>query len=128
MIQFIQKRKRSKLDMAPLIDVVFLLLIFFMLTFAIQGEGMDISLPEGKALKKQNQKSLILKIGKGDALKINNELVPIELLQKTLEQNLSDRLDKSVVIEAHQTTSYELFAKILDVSRMAGAEGFSIVK
>ena len=46
MILMKPRRKISKLDMAPLIDVVFLLLIFFMLTFAIQGQGMDISLPE----------------------------------------------------------------------------------
>ena len=50
MIEFMRRqRKRSKFDVAPLIDVVFLLLIFFMLTFAIQGEGMDINLPEGQA-------------------------------------------------------------------------------
>ncbi len=122
------RRKISKLDMAPLIDVVFLLLIFFMLTFAIQGQGMDISLPEGQSADAQTEESLIVKINNDEKIKINNELVSIESFQKTIEQKLNGRIDKTVVIEAQQTTRYELFARILDLSRLAGAEGFSIVK
>ncbi|MDP7056762.1 MAG: biopolymer transporter ExbD [Nitrospinaceae bacterium] len=122
------RRKISKLDMAPLIDVVFLLLIFFMLTFAIQGQGMDISLPEGQSADAQTEESLIVKINNDEKIKINNELVSIESFQETIEQKLNGRIDKTVVIEAQQTTRYELFARILDLSRLAGAEGFSIVK
>ncbi len=128
MILMIPRRKISKLDMAPLIDVVFLLLIFFMLTFAIQGQGMDISLPEGQSADAQTEESLIVKINNDEKIKINNELVSIESFQETIEQKLNGRIDKTVVIEAQQTTRYELFARILDLSRLAGAEGFSIVK
>ncbi|HAK37414.1 MAG: biopolymer transporter ExbD [Nitrospinaceae bacterium] len=128
MILMRPRRKISKLDMAPLIDVVFLLLIFFMLTFAIQGQGMDISLPEGQSADAQTEESLIVKINNDEKIKINNELVSIESFQKTIEQKLNGRIDKTVVIEAQQTTRYELFARILDLSRLAGAEGFSIVK
>ncbi len=122
------RRKISKLDMAPLIDVVFLLLIFFMLTFAIQGQGMDISLPEGQSEDTQEEESLIVKIDRNQKVKINNEPVSIENFRETIESKLSGRIDKTVVVEAQQTTRYELFAKILDLSRLAGAEGFSIVK
>ena len=48
MVQIQRTRKRRfRMDMAPLIDVVFLLLIFFMLTFAVLGQAMDVTLPEG---------------------------------------------------------------------------------
>jgi biopolymer transport protein ExbD len=129
MIQFLQQqRKPSKMDMAPLIDVVFLLLIFFMLTFAIQGEGMDISLPQGQSEEVQKEESLTITIGEDSTIEVNNELIPVEKLQEILEQRLKGRLDKTVVIEAQRTTRYELFVKVLDVSRLAGAEGFSVVK
>ena len=123
-----RQRKRTKFDIAPLIDVVFLLLIFFMLTFAIQGEGMDISLPEQKSVEYQVEERLTIKIRKDHTLKVINEIVPLEVLQKTLEKYINARRDKNVTIEAHQTTRYELFAKVLDISRLAGAEGFSIIK
>ena len=121
-------RKLSKLDMAPLIDVVFLLLIFFMLTFAIQGQGMDISLPNGQSEETKNEKSLVVKIGKNQTIKINNEPIIMENFREAIEEKLNGRIDKTVVVEAEQKTRYELFAKILDYSRLAGAEGFSIVK
>ena len=114
--------------MAPLIDVVFLLLIFFMLTFAIQGQGMDISLPNGQSEETKNEESLVVKIGKNQTIKINNEPVTMEKFREAIEEKLNGRIDKTVVVEAEQKTRYELFAKILDYSRLAGAEGFSIVK
>ena len=123
-----RQKKRSRLDIAPLIDVIFLLLIFFMLTFAIQGEGMGISLPEGQPAEDQIEENLTIKIGKDHTLKVNNEIVPLGMLQKTLEQHINTRRDKSVTVEAHQTTRYDLFAKVLDISRLAGAEGFSIIR
>ena len=54
---FPSKKKRFEIDMAPLIDVVFLLLIFFMLTFAIQGQGLAISLPEGEETQKEEKET-----------------------------------------------------------------------
>ena len=128
MILIKPSRKISKLDMAPLIDVVFLLLIFFMLTFAIQGQGMDISLPGEQATETQNKKSLVVKISKNQAIKINNVTVSLENFREAIEEILNRRINKTVTIEAQKSTRYELFAKVLDYSRLAGAEGFSIVK
>jgi biopolymer transport protein ExbD len=54
----IKKKGRFKTDMAPLIDVVFLLLIFFMLTFAVPGQGMDVNLPNGVAESNDNEPML----------------------------------------------------------------------
>ena len=61
------KKKRFEIDMAPLIDVVFLLLIFFMLTFAIQGEGLSISLPEGDKIQ-EVEKNVVIKIDRNNNL------------------------------------------------------------
>ena len=99
-----------------------------MLTFAIQGEGMNISLPEGQAIEDKTQKSVTIKIRKDHTLLVNDAIVPIEALQKILEEQINLRTNKSVLIESHQTTRYELFAKVLDISRLAGARGFSIIK
>jgi biopolymer transport protein ExbD len=114
--------------MAPLIDVVFLLLIFFMLTFAVQGQGMDISLPKGQSVETPSGESLVIKIGDDQKIMLNNKLVALEKLQEELENKLSVRSSKTVVIVAKQKSRYGLFAKVLDKSRLAGAEGFSIVK
>jgi biopolymer transport protein ExbD len=124
---FPRHKKRFEIDMAPLIDVVFLLLIFFMLTFAIQGQGLVISLPEGEETQRV-EKDITIKIDQNSKLYLNDNLIRIDSLKAALEKELLSRSDKLVVIDSAPKVKYDLFARILDVSRDAGAENFSIVK
>ena len=124
---FPSRRKRFQIDMAPLIDVVFLLLIFFMLTFAIQGQGLAISIPEGEETEKV-EKDIIVKIDRNNKLYLNDRQIQIDSLATALGEDLLRRSDKLVVIDSAPKVKYGLFARVLDVSREAGAEHFSIIK
>ena len=124
---FPSQRKRFQIDMAPLIDVVFLLLIFFMLTFAIQGQGLAISLPEGEETE-EVEKDIIVKIDRNNKLYLNDRQIQIDSLGAALGEDLLRRSDKLVVIDSAPKVKYGLFARVLDVSREAGAEHFSIIK
>ena len=124
---FPSRRKRFQIDMAPLIDVVFLLLIFFMLTFAIQGQGLAISLPEGEESEKVD-KDIVVKIDRNNKLYLNDRQIQIDSLGAALGEDLLRRSDKLVVIDSAPKVKYGLFARVLDVSREAGAEHFSIIK
>ena len=124
---FPSRKKRFQIDMAPLIDVVFLLLIFFMLTFAIQGQGLAISLPEGEETEKV-EKDIIVKIDHNNKIYLNDRQIEIDSLGAALGEDLLKRSDKMVVIDSAPKVKYELFARVLDVSREAGAENFSIIK
>ena len=124
---FPSQRKRFQIDMAPLIDVVFLLLIFFMLTFAIQGQGLAISLPEGEETEKV-EKDIIVKIDRNNKLYLNDRQIEIDSLGAALGEDLLRRSAKLVVIDSAPKVKYELFARVLDLSREAGAEHFSIIK
>ena len=124
---FPSQRKRFQIDMAPLIDVVFLLLIFFMLTFAIQGQGLAISFPEGEETEKV-EKDIIVKIDRNNKLYLNDRQIQIDSLGTALGEDLLRRSDKLVVIDSAPKVKYGLFARVLDVSREAGAEHFSIIK
>ena len=124
---FPSKKKRFEIDMAPLIDVVFLLLIFFMLTFAIQGQGLAISLPEGEETQKV-EKNIIVKIDRNNNIHLNDQLIQIDSLKSILGEELLSRTDKLVVIDSAPRVKYDLFARVLDISREAGAENFSIIK
>ena len=121
--------KRYGIDMTPLIDVVFLLLIFFMLTFAIQGQGLTISLPQGAKTEQKNEvKDLIVKINQDNSLRLNDKHIMIDSLRDTLEELIQSRSNKLVIIDSGPRVKYGLFAQVLDISREAGAENFSIIK
>jgi len=121
--------KRYGIDMTPLIDVVFLLLIFFMLTFAIQGQGLTISLPQGAETEQKNaEKDLIVKINQDNSLRLNDKHIMIDSLRDSLEKLVQSRSNKLVIIDSGPRVKYGLFAQVLDISREAGAENFSIIK
>ena len=124
---FPTRRKRFQIDMAPLIDVVFLLLIFFMLTFAIQGQGLAVSLPEGEENLKV-EKDIIVKIDRNNNIRLNGRPIQIDSLGGVLKEELLSHSSKLVVIDSAPKVKYELFTRVLDVSREAGAENFSIIK
>ena len=124
---FPSQKKRFEIDMAPLIDVVFLLLIFFMLTFAIQGQGLAISLPEGEKTQEE-EKDIIIKIDPNNNLHLNDQQIEIDSLKSILGEELLSRADKLVVIDSAPRVKYDLFARVLDIAREAGAENFSIIK
>ena len=130
MLNLSQKNiKRYGIDMTPLIDVVFLLLIFFMLTFAIQGQGLTISLPQGAETEQKNaEKDLIIKINQDNSLRLNDKHIMIDSLRDALEKLVQSRSNKLVIIDSGPRVKYGLFAQVLDISREAGAENFSIIK
>ncbi len=115
--------------MTPLIDVVFLLLIFFMLTFAIQGQGLSISLPQASETdQKKTEKDIIVKINQDDILRLNDKQIVVNSLKDALGEQLKNRSNKLVIIDSAPKVKYGLFAQVLDISREAGAENFSIIK
>ncbi|MBT5376359.1 MAG: biopolymer transporter ExbD [Nitrospinaceae bacterium] len=121
--------KRYGIDMTPLIDVVFLLLIFFMLTFAIQGQGLAISLPQGAETELENSEiDLIVKISQDDSLLLNDKQIRVDSLRDALRKQLQSRSNKLVIIDSAPKVKYGLFARVLDISREAGAKNFSIIK
>jgi len=122
------KRKRFRVDMAPLIDVVFLLLIFFMLTFAMQGQGMDLSLPQSGSASDQLEEPLTINIRSDNSIHVDSQPVPLGLLLDKIKEKVQIRQNQTVVIESAKKTRYEIFAQVLDVARQAGIKVFTIVR
>lgn len=121
-------KKRFRLDITPLIDVVFLLLIFFMLTFSVQGQGIDINLPGESSAAKEVEIPLTLRVDEKGLVSINDENTDFNSLVPDLEDKLAPRKDKSLVVEIHKKVQYDLFVRVLDLAKKAGAENFSIIR
>ena len=115
--------------MAPLIDVVFLLLIFFMLTFAVLGQAMDVTLPQGEAQADASvEEDINVMIDREGILRINGQAIAMADLKTELETRLEKKKDKLVNLESYGTTRVEVFTTVLDISRQAGAKNFNIIR
>lgn len=129
------KRKNSKsliLDMTPLIDVVFLLLIFFMVatTFQDVDSSVNIELPKSSSEHKITIKTLEVKINKDleiylivNDLNGKNELMKVDQgdLKEKLRQKLELAEDKNVIVSADKSVNYQSLIEVLDIAKEAGA-------
>jgi len=122
-----KKKKKFKADLAPLIDVVFLLLIFFMLTFATPGQGMDVQLPKGTSESNSTESILSLNILKSGEITLDEKEVAMDKLLETLKGRLQSRANKTLAIQSDPDASYDIFAKAMDIARQAGVSDFSII-
>lgn len=122
-----QSKRGKGLDIAPLVDVVFLLLIFFMLTSTfIRQEGMDIELPEAESSGSFEATSVKIQIQKDGTLIVQEKPMPIKELPSFMEQAVSKDRKVPVIIEADKSTPFDMFARVLDAARLVGAQNIVI--
>jgi len=122
-----RKRIRMYLDIAPLIDIVFLLLIFFMLTANfIMQPGIKITLPHAVTAKPQKEKDIIVFIGRDNKIFLDQREVGINELKDTLEKKLKASQKKTVILKADEKINLGLAVKVMDIAKQANAEGLVI--
>ncbi|PIX15520.1 biopolymer transporter ExbD [Candidatus Desantisbacteria bacterium CG_4_9_14_3_um_filter_40_11] len=120
------KRISQHLDIAPLIDIVFLLLIFFMLTANfIMQHGIKITLPQAKTSQPQEEMVVVF-ISEDNKIYLNEKHLGIELLEDALKVKLQEIEKKIVVIKADEKIDLGLAVKVMDIAKASGADGLTI--
>lgn len=129
-MQFEGRRRTGQVpNLTPLIDIVFLLLVFFMLTsHFVQEQALDIDLPvadSGEAVTEDNQLEVVLS-PEGHLL-IDDHIVETDNLEAVLRQHLEGRDDKLVRVRGDRGAPLGKAVSVLDAARKAGADGVDIV-
>ncbi len=123
------RRKKTVIDLniAPLIDIVFLLLIFFMLgSKFIADQGIKIKLPAAESAAAQNDKNLSIIISREGTISINDRVVKPGSLEQELARHLDGMHEKNIIIRADKDIPLNLAVQVMDASKKAGAEGVTI--
>jgi len=117
--------ERGQLDIAPLIDVVFLLLIFFMLTSSyIFQPGIKINLPKAVTSEVVQEKNLIITISKEGLIYLNQHLLSLDQLKVHLAKLANE--ERPLLIKADRNASLGKVVQIWDMSREAGLTQINI--
>ncbi len=121
---FHRKRKYYKIQvpLTSLIDIVFMLLIYFLLTTNFMvDEGISIKLPHAKAAAPQTQKEIIVHVDHVGRVFLKNQEIPISDLFKRLKEMIGGEKDKLVVVKADRTVILNKAVKVMDLAKAAGA-------
>ena len=126
MVKFQYKEKIPfKLDLIPMINIVFLLLIFFMLTATTPSkEGREVDLPKARTAEKSNKQYYTVTIDKLGALQLDGNEVTLKTLQGQLESKVRGQKNTVISIHADKVIEFELFGQVIELAKQAGAEDF----
>lgn len=122
-----RKRTDVRLNIAPLIDVIFLLLIFFMLsTHFVTQPGIKLTLPAAVSARLHPEEDIIVFIADDGKLYLNDERTGLDGLSGKIGLKLSRSRKKTVIIKADEGTGLGFAVKVMDIAKQAGAEGVVI--
>jgi biopolymer transport protein ExbD len=115
----------TPMQLAPLVDVLFLLVIFFAVTseFAKNEQVMDISVPaaeEGKDNESRNVGEIIINIKTDGSIIVNGQTLTEDELLKNLQNIASIYKDQAVILRGDEVADYKYVIRVLDVCQKAG--------
>ncbi len=122
-----KQRKQVGIPLTPLIDIVFLLLIYFLLTtnFLVE-EGIHVKLPQAKASAPRKNQEITVCVDRSGKIFLKDREISIELLFRTLREMIDPEGDQLVVVKADRDVILNAAVKVMDVAKSAGAARLSL--
>jgi biopolymer transport protein ExbD len=113
--------KKLGINLTSLIDVLFILIIFFTVSSTfLEQAGIELKLPEAESSQSHTAQKVIIYVGAGEQMFLNDKPVTLENLAQSVESLISAQTDKSVVLNADEHVAHGLIIKIMDRLRKRG--------
>lgn len=121
-MRLLEKKKRKvTINITSLIDVVLLLLIFFMLTTSfVEQPGMKLDLPETKTSEGEKSGKLQITVNSDGSIFLNNEEIMINELESKISVIVDSSEDKNLLLKADKTVPHGTVVQIMDIARSVG--------
>lgn len=123
------RRSGQAPNLTPLIDIVFLLLVFFMLTaHFVRNEGIAIQLPQAEtAVSREDDATVVVELDINGRILLAGNIIEINALEEALRRTLQTRSKKWVTLRGDRASDLGNAVGILDAARKAGAETVDVV-
>lgn len=117
----------SLIDAAPMTDMVFQVLLFFIISSSFVVEpGIKIALPESKTAELQADKRVMITVDKDQKVFMDDRQIPVDELERQLKLRLPQYADRTVIIRADRSVPHGLVVRIMDAAKLAGATKLAI--
>jgi len=121
-------KKSARFDLTPLIDVVFLLLIFFMLTttFVNLENRVKVNLPSGDFAAAEPSENIIVTITENNTVYFNGKLIDPLKLTESVAAEIKEEPERTVVLEADTNVLHGKVIRVMDLIKKGGVERIAI--
>lgn len=122
-----QKRASVELNMAPLIDMVFILLIFFLVTTSFVKEtGIDVNRPTARTAVSKPGATILIGIDAVNRIFLDKREIDIRAVRANVERALAENPEGAVVVVADKASKTGIAINVMDGCRLAGAQNVSL--
>jgi len=124
---FQQEEEEQEINITPMLDVVFIMLIFFIVTASfVKESGIDVNKPEGKTAQAKEQANILIAIDSEGAIWIDRRQVDPRAVRANIERLHAENPQGTVVIQADRDARTGVLVQVMDAARQAGVYDVAI--
>ncbi len=117
----------GEINITPMMDVVFILLIFFIVTASfVKESGIDVTKPNAQTAEQKERANILIAIDKNNQVWINRRVVDIRSVTANVQRLLAENPQSSVVIQADEKSFNGTFVRVMDGTKLAGVDNIAI--
>lgn len=124
----VQSEAEEEIDLTPMLDVVFIMLIFFIVTATFVKEiGLDVNSPDkNQNVQDADKQSIVVQITSRDRIKIRGRDIDFRSVRANIERLHAENPEAPVVLQPHPDSTTNITVHVMDAAREAGVYNVSI--
>ncbi|MFL2701030.1 MAG: ExbD/TolR family protein [Gammaproteobacteria bacterium] len=122
-----RKSEEQGLDLTPMMDIVFIMLIFFIVTTSFVKEtGVDVNRPNAETAERDEKGNILVAITQNNEIWIDKRRIDLKAVRANIERLKIEYPEGSVIIQADKEARSGLLVETMDQIRLAGVQNISI--
>lgn len=128
MFQNVRKKRKPYFMIIPMIDIIFFLLVFFMMNSlqTVAQKALAVQLPQAKYAAAPTQLPIVLTLDKDGHITVDNRPVSYDEAAAVMQQHMAENPDAAVVLQADEKTAHGQVVAIMDMLKGAGVHRLAI--
>ena len=121
------KDEEVEINITPMLDVVFIMLIFFIVTTSfIKETGIDVNRPSADTAEKKERGNILIAINANGEIWMNKRKIDVRSVRANVERAHAENPEGSVIITADKESKTDTLIQVMDQARLAGVQNVSI--
>jgi biopolymer transport protein ExbD len=122
-----QEEEENEINLTPMLDVVFIMLIFFIVTASfIKEAGIDVNRPDAPSADSQDDAAILIAISANDEIWIDRRETDPNAVRGMIERLHAENPKGSIVIQADEESTHEVLVIVMEAAKAAGVTNVAI--
>ena len=123
----VRPEEDAQIDMTPMLDVVFIMLIFFIVTTSfVRESGVEVNRPKAASASEQKNAGVFIAVKENGEIYLDRKQLDVQKVHSVLERIIAERGEVGLVIQADELARHGVVVKVIDAAKSAGIKQISV--